>query len=268
MSLSETAAGAAESVGMLIDAWELMTGRFPGHRFDAQGSVATTFANRPLAFFNLSMLDRPLPDAGAFRDALNVARARAAECRYSSFLVMCGDWAPAGWEDLAAEAGWLRAMPLVGMGAEELLPARRPGPALTFRLIQGAATALDLGLVNALAYAMPPETFDCVGEMALWSGASFGVVGYDEGRPVTCAASFLVGDVIYVAMVASAPGLHGRGYGEAAMRQAIAHAQRAAGPRRIWLHATAAGLPLYRAMGFCAGAELVLLHLASPGAAA
>jgi GNAT superfamily N-acetyltransferase len=268
MSRDPSSVDAAASVGMLIDAWALMTGRFSNHRIEAAGGVATTFANRPLAFFNLSMLDRPLVEADAFRDALGVARTRASACRHSSFLALCGDWAPPSWEDLSAQAGWLRAMSLVGMAAQRLLPPRRPGPSLAFRPIGDPATALDLGLVNALAYEMPPETFDCVAEMALWNGASFGAVGYDDGRPVACAATFLVGEIIYVAMVACAPGLHGRGYGEATMRWAIDQAQLAIGPRPIRLHATAAGLPLYRSMGFVDGAELTLLQLAAPGAGA
>ena len=256
---------ACESIRMLIDAWALMIGRYPGHAIATRAGVATAFANRPLAFFNLSTLAQPFPEADAFRAALKQARATATSSPHPSFLALSGDWAPGDWEDLAADAGWLRAMLMTGMRAERLLPPRRGAPALEFRLVGDTATALDLGTVNALAYAMPPELFDCTGEMTLWRGASFGVVGYVEERPVTSAAAFLVGDVIYVAMVASAPGLHGRGYGEAAMRHAIGLAEEAVGPRRIWLHATAAGLPLYQAMGFAPGPELVMLHLAPGG---
>jgi ribosomal protein S18 acetylase RimI-like enzyme len=64
--------------------------------------------------------------------------------------------------------------------------------------------------------------------------------------------------MIYIAMVATLPDLHGRGYAEAAMRRAIAEAQAAGGSRRIWLHATATGRPVYNAMGFADGAELAI----------
>ena len=268
--VEERAASAAtgDSIAMLIDAWALMTGRYAGHRFERQGGVATTFANRPLPFFNLSTFDRPFATPAEFQDGLAIARFRALSCGHPSFLALAGDWAPDGWEDLAAEAGWLRSLSLVGMATDRLCPPRRPEPALSFRLVEDAETGRDLGLVNALAYAMPPELFDCVGELALWRGGAFGIVGYDQGRPVTCAAAFLVGDTIYVAMVATAPGLHGRGYGEAAMRRAIDYARQAVGPSRIWLHATEVGQPLYAAMGFESGAALVMLHLASDEGAA
>lgn len=264
-AIEEKGVTAADSVQMLIDSWALMTGRFEGHSFVNDHGVVSTFANRPLPFLNLSTLDRPSPVLADFRRSLALARARASDCCHPSLLALCGDWSPEGYEDVAAEAGWLRSMSLAGMATDCLRPARRPGPVLDFRLVDGPEAGLDLGLVNALAYGMPPKSFDCMREMPLWGTGAFGVVGYDEGRPVTGAATFAVGETIYVAMVASAPGLHGRGYGEAAMRRAIDHAEQAVGRKRIWLHATEVGFPLYRAMGFEGGPAMVMFHLASPG---
>jgi ribosomal protein S18 acetylase RimI-like enzyme len=53
-----------------------------------------------------------------------------------------------------------------------------------------------------------------------------------------------------VGLVATLPELQRRGYAEAVMRHAMAQAQEEAGPKQTVLHATAAGEPLYRAMGF------------------
>ena len=261
---NSTEVTAADSVRMLIDAWAQMTSRFRGSSFAGGGGVASTYANRPLSFFNLSTLDQPLVTAAHFRSALALARARAADCPHPSLLAQCDDWSPPDWEDLAAEEGWLRSMTLIGMATDQLRPGRRAEPGLDYRLIDDPGAGLQLGLVNALAYAMAPASFDCMSEMSLWGEGAFGVVGYDVGRPVTAAATFLVRDVIYVAMVASVPGLQGRGYGEAAMRRAIAHAQCAVGDRTIWLHASEAGAPLYREMGFGDGPALTMLHLATP----
>jgi hypothetical protein len=252
-----------DSVDTFILAWTLMTSRIPGHRIETEGGVATTFANTPLPFLNISTLDRPLAEPDAFRGALREARARAEDCGHGSMLALSGDWSPSDWEDLAAETGWLRSMALTAMEADRLRPPRRSEAALDFRRIDSPAEARDLGLVNALAYEMPAEAFDCLGEMALWRDGGFGIVGYDDGRPVTAAAAFAVGGIIYVAMVASAPGTHGRGYAEAAMRRVILEAERSAGPAPIRLHATEIGEPLYRSMGFEGGAALALLHLAS-----
>lgn len=263
ISTRHAAPTADDAVGSFVDAWALMTSRFPGHRIVAERGVATTFANVPLPFLNISTLDRPLMEPAAFRDAICEARARAEDCEHSSMLALSGDWAPRDWQDLAAENAWLQSMALIAMAADRLLPPRRVEASLDFRPIETPATARDLGLVNALAYEMPTEAFDCLVEMALWRDGGFGIVGYDDGRPVTCAAAFTVGDMIYVAMVASAPGTQGRGYAEAAMRHVIARAEGTVGARRIRLHATEMGQPLYRSMGFGGERSLALLHLAS-----
>ena len=254
---------AADSVRVLIDTWTLLTGRFSGHGFAHDDGLTTTFANRPLAFLNLSTLDSPQRDPGTFRKSIATARAHAGGCAHPSMLAVCGDWAPEGWEDLAAETGWLRSMQLVGMAADRLHPARMAEPGLDYRLVDDAQTGFDLGLVNSLAYEIAPDSADCLREMTLWANGAFGIVGYDVGRPVTGATAFVMGDIIYVAMVASVPGLHRRGYAEAAMRRAIAAAQAVAGDKRIWLHATDVGAPLYRSMGFVDSASLTMLHLAS-----
>ena len=61
-------------------------------------------------------------------------------------------------------------------------------------------------------------------------------------------------DTIYVADVATLREALGKGYAAAVMRHSIALARAAVGPKRIWLHASDIGAPLYRSMGFATGA--------------
>jgi hypothetical protein len=49
-----------ETVEVLIEAWKVLVGRFPGATIDHTQSVATMFAQLPLPFLNLSTPDRPL----------------------------------------------------------------------------------------------------------------------------------------------------------------------------------------------------------------
>ena len=96
----------------------------------------------------------------------------------------------------------------------------------------------------------------------MWQAGAYGVVGYDAtGRAVTATGSILVGDIIYIAYVATLPDCYGRGYAEAVMREAIRLAEAAGGKRRIWLHATAMGQPVYTAMGFATGTGIPLYAL-------
>ena len=251
-----------DNVEALISAWELMVGRFPGHTIERSEGVATIFGHLPLSFFNLSVLDRPLVAEADFRRSLAVARERARACRHDSLVALCTAWAPGNLAELAAREGLTPSLNMTGMATDHLAPARREPPALDYRLVSDVATATDLATINAYAYGMPVEQVACLNNLHLWQEQSFGVVGYAAGRAVACAAAFVMADMIYIALVATLPDLHGRGLAEAVMRRAIRCAQDAGGGLRLWLHASNMGRPLYRSMGFESGAELPLFAFA------
>ena len=87
-------------------------------------------------------------------------------------------------------------------------------------------------------------------------------MAYDHGGAVSTASSIPVGEVMYIALVATLPGQQGKGYAEAVLRQAVAQGQTGMGRRRIVLHASDMGRPLYQSMGFTAGAKIPLFTLA------
>lgn len=247
-----------DNVEALIDAWTLMVGRLPGHAIERSAGVATTFGHVPLPFLNVSILDRAFIDASDFRRALGVARQRAKACQHDSLVALCPAWAPAHWQAIMAEEGLQLSLNMTGMATDTMAPPRRAPPPMDYRLTTELATATDMALINAHAYGMPVELVECISNLHLWKESSFGVVGYVAGRAVTCTAAFVVGDMIYIAFVATLPDAHGGGYAEAVMRRAIQYARDAAGPKRLWLHASDMGRPLYRSMGFATGAEIPL----------
>ena len=151
-------------------------------------------------------------------------------------------------------------MTVTGMAADTLAPARRAAPPLDYRLAGDPAVARDLGFINAMAYGVDASPAPAYLTGAV-GGRRLGVVGYAGGRAVSATAAFVVHETIYIACVATLPEAYGQGYAEAVMRHAIALAQAAAGPRRIWLHATEMGAPLYRSIGFETGAALPLLQV-------
>ena len=250
---------AAENVRILAEAWKLMVGRMPAAQIVQAGGVTTTFGHVPLAFFNISMLDRPVVDAADLRGLLELAKERAKACQHGSLLTLCEDWAPREWQTVASEAGWTPMMNLTGMAASELLPLRRTSPQLELRRVADEATARDLAMINGHAYGMPPELFECICNLHLWHADSFGYVGYADGRAVSAAATFPVDGTVYVALVATMPDAHGKGYAETVMRQAISQGRQAMGLSRVTLHASDMGQPLYRSMGFESGGRVALL---------
>ena len=130
---------------------------------------------------------------------------------------------------------------------------------MELRLVADEATARDLATINAHAYGMPVEMFECICNLHLWHADSFGYVGYVDGRAVTSAAAFPAGGTVYVALVATMPDAHGKGYAEAVMRRAVAAGQQEMGISRATLHASDAGRPLYQSMGYQDCARLSIL---------
>jgi GNAT superfamily N-acetyltransferase len=259
--MSESRAGLTsdeDNVGALIEAWRAMVGRLPGHTIARSADVATAFANASLPLMNLSILDRPTVSETDFGRALGVARERAEACEHGSLVVVCPSWAPPEWRRIAAGAGLVPSDSITGMATDALAASRRTPPLIEYRLVRDPATATDIAVVNARAYGMPVEMAECISHPDVWTKDTFGVVGYVREEAVTCTAAFVIGEMIYIALVATLPTAHGQGYAEAVMRRAIQYAQDAVGPKRIWLHATEMGRPLYRSMGFATGAELTL----------
>ena len=207
--------------------------------------------------------------AGAedLRGALAVVKERAKTCAHASLLALCEAWAPAVWEQVALDEGFAMALNMTGMAADHLLPPRRALPELAFRRVSDEAAARDLAMINAQAYGMPSDLFECLCNLHLWHADSFGYVGYAAGKAITCAAAFPVRGTMYIALVATVPEAHGKGYAEAVMRHVIEQAARSMGRLHMTLHASDMGRPVYRAMGFEPGARVMLLAPADASAA-
>lgn len=239
-----------ENVTILIDAWKVLAGRIPGHAITHDGGVASMFANITLPFLNMSVVDHPTPDAGQLRAALATARDRASACPFPSLVGVSEEWSPEDRDAMAAEAGFHPMLWMTGMDAGDLTPLRRPPAAIDIRPIDTEQAARDIATINSHAYGMPVELAEGICNMHLWRGDTYGFVGYENGAPVTCAAAFPVDDTVYIALVATMPGNHGRGLAETVMRHTIEQARQGLGLFRTTLHASDMGRPLYQSMGF------------------
>jgi GNAT superfamily N-acetyltransferase len=251
-----------ENVAVLLDAWKVMTGRFPGSTFERGAGVTSAFAHLPMPFFNISFQDQPATSEAPLRDLFSVMRQRASRCAHPSMMGFCEDWLPELAREIAAEEGFSFSLNMTGMAADSLLPPRRPAPNLVYRRVQENATAREYAMINAQAYGSPEERWECLCNLLLWQPDSYAYVAYDHGGAVATASSIPVGEVMYIALVATLPGQQGKGYAEAVLRQAVAQGQTGMGRRRIVLHASDMGRPLYQSMGFTAGAKIPLFTLA------
>jgi ribosomal protein S18 acetylase RimI-like enzyme len=170
-------------------------------------------------------------------------------------LALCEDQVPPRLreraEALFSGHGLKLSMVATGMVAERLAPAMRPQPALRIRRATDSAGRCHLADINAHCYDMPlevgREAFDVP---ALFSGDSRGYVGFRQDEAASSVAVMRVDDVAYISMVATLPSHRQLGCAEAVMRHGLDEARRDWGIERTVLHATPAGLPVYRRMGY------------------
>jgi GNAT superfamily N-acetyltransferase len=251
-----------ENVNAFIEAWRVLVHRYPNGQLIRADGIVSTFAHVPLPFLNVSFVERPIADDADLRGILRTLKERAKLCLHPSLAGVCDAWAPEGWEAIAAQEGFQLAMNARGMLARELKPPRRPLPDATWKHVEAPETARAIGEIHAEAYAMSFEPYACIGEPQYWSGVIHAYIGYEGDRAVTCAAALPAAGTIYVGFVATLPEARGKGLAETAMRKAIADVEKATGKLPLTLHASDAGAPLYRSMGFADGARVPILMLA------
>ena len=154
-----------ETVSLFIETWRQMTGRLPSPRFVDQDGVASCFSDVPNMFFNLWVQSRPAASDEAFRSVLAAAAQRAATSSSPTAGIIPEKWAPAGWEETAKEFGLSPILPMIGMETDRLLEPRRPPADLQIRRVVDDRGARDLAMLNALAYDMPADLWECVSGM-------------------------------------------------------------------------------------------------------
>jgi GNAT superfamily N-acetyltransferase len=245
-----------DTVQLAAEAWKLMAGRFPSSRIETGAGVTSCMGNVPLFFLNASILERPAESQDELRELLSKV-ARRSEGPHPWGVIAREDWLPAGWEPAIAEAGLAPILPMTDMQTSQLLPPARPAANLEIRRVDSDAIARDVAQLNAHAYHMPVELFECMCNMHLWHPDSFGYVGYANGKPVSCAAAFPVCGTVYVALVATLPEAQGKGYAATVVRHTVTQAQQALGIQATTLHATDMGFPVYRAMGYQPGPRVI-----------
>lgn len=250
----------SDTVHLFAEAWKVMVGRLPSPHIEETDDAVSCFGNVPLIFLNASVIVRPAESLEEFRKLLQsvIDRAKSAST-HAAGIVVREDWMPEGWESVVHDLGLVPAIGMTGMETSTLLPPRRPSPELEIRRVKDDESARDLAVLNANAYQMPVELFDCICNMALWHDDSHGYVGYREGKPVSCAAVFPVAGTVYVALVATHPDEQGKGYAETVMRRAVTEGQKAMRAMRTTLHASDMGRPVYAAMGYESGPRLHFL---------
>lgn len=244
-------ADAVDSNRFFAQAWEFWARRSKAGLVARPPGLRVAWMNVTWPICNLTFLSEP---AEADLDSRVQAALEYAREHHRGWLLMaCQDFLPgrSSSSDVFARHELELAVPFTGMAADRLLPPRRPLPDLEFRPVNDLETRRAYCEVNAVAYDDPIDlVLEALGGEALWGEGTFGFIGYVEGEPVTTANTIVMGDTLYMSLVATRPEDQRKGYAEAVMRHSLARAQEATGVERTVLHATPAGRPLYQEMGY------------------
>ena len=255
---------AEESTAIIMSAWDVMAEQSPSFETLRGDLVEVSWMGYPFPFFNLAATARRPASIRAFEDAVVTTSLWAGERRQPWMFALCHDLMGnllGDCERALKEVGFAPMMPLTGMEANELLPPARNASAVEFVTETDASIADKVVRLNEAAYQM---TFGEPGSLPLeqpgwWAPPSrMATVVAHEGRPVSSAVVLDAANTRYVALVATLPGEQRKGFAEAAMRNVLERSRDAGLNPRTYLHASAAGKPVYLRMGYEITAEYTL----------
>jgi GNAT superfamily N-acetyltransferase len=237
--LADVEAWRVLSTANLALQWEHLP-RTTGGRWERWDEVWAADTASPVAFPNSATLLKPLAEGDAADVIARLDQFYAQDTGGPWML-----WSAWPTPDLAPYGMRLAGYPP--------LMVRPPAPlALTtdLRIIEahGESTLRDFDDAMIHGYPIPELAFptDRITDERVLGGPMRYFVGYENGRPVACAAAYLGEREVGVYMVATLPGARGKGYGAAMTAATLAVAPELPAV----LQASDLGQPVYRTLGF------------------
>lgn len=271
---------AAYSDALYIAAWKHFAANLPRGEFARLEDVTAISGGVPLPDFNMVVPDLPAADEPELRQRVERGSDWMIPKNLPWTLVLNVTLLPeglrekfSGFVDSDAEQHGgplfeMRELPVSrfsrvkheqGMIAEVQIERADIPAGLTFRRVEDSGTRREIVEVNFLAYGdTAPPHLHGLDDPRIWNEQSVAIVGYLGGEPVTSSAVFLLEDCFYVGWVATVEKHKRRGFADAVMRESLAAATEIHGWKRSVLHASAAGAPVYRRMGYRAVAAYAL----------
>jgi GNAT superfamily N-acetyltransferase len=227
-----------------LDCFAAIASHAPTGFVDERDGLRAAVASVPISVFNQVAVAGDPVSAGAVEEALDVWGER---CRNLGVLVRRGT--DDGIVDTLRARGMVRTDAFPGMVAPQVSGHHRPGGLDVDRWYGNDAYDTHVDLV-ARAFGIPPELVGSFTTPALLDDPRVAVsVGVVNGEPVTTALGVMTGDAVCLFNVATPPEARGRGYGAAISAHAVQEGERR-GARVATLQSSAAGLPVYRRLGF------------------
>lgn len=248
-------AEAVQSIEQYASMWRV----FLDERGDADvtdgAGMAVRWADCALPFWNMIFLTERTADFRTLAQGLKKAAALMRTKREAGYVAVCENYlappALASLPEALFEAGLEHILTAHGMTGD-FLPIPPPAhPSLRFMRVTTEEALTAYADINAYAYGLAPKQVRSALEgSALWKEKIHAYLGYENGDPVCAAATVANDGCLFLALAATVPDARRKGCGEAIVRKALFEGARETGLTRTVLHATDAGFPVYRRIGY------------------
>jgi hypothetical protein len=255
---------ALESNVILMDAWDALNHRSPGFESRRGGLVEASWSGQQSRFLNLAVTAHSPETLAEFEAAVRATilwgQSRKLPWIFAVSHTTLGSLLPQTPAIMRKHA-FVPMMPLTAMVADALAPPVRPAP--EFTTLTDADSAIGhkvLRINDAACQTQLAEPGTLPMERGGWwlAPERMASVCVSQGVNVSSAAVLNLAGLRYVALVATLPGARKKGFAESAVRDALHRSQAAGLGSRTYLHASAAGRPLYEQMGYKAVADYTL----------
>jgi len=212
----------------------------------------------PVAYsvFNIALMEAAAPDLeGELARRVRVARQHYEALRYPWSFWICEN--DLGRRDMRRlfDTFTVEGMNCIaespGMDTPDLAEPQRCLPALDFLRVEDEGARADFSRLVCSCFHIPPAMAEAVyGEPNFWAGPLNAWVGYRNGSPVTTAAAVPAGGVLGLYSVATLPEHRRMGYGEMAVRHAVARSREAGARGPLVLQSSPGAYSMYKSLGF------------------
>jgi GNAT superfamily N-acetyltransferase len=246
---------AVESIEEYASVWKLLVGELPKADLTDRAGLSISWADHAFPFWNAVFLTEQLTDEKLLESRLREASAFMRQKRNAGLLYICEEClhgsAKESLQAILAKEMFELVLPIAGM-AGDILPLHAPRhPSMRIERVTDATGLHEFADLNCEAYGFPLEWAHWgLKEKNLWTGDAYTYLGFEKDRAVSAASVVASNGYLYLALVATRPDVRGRGYAENTVRHALQAAHEGTGLTRTILHATDAGFPVYRRVGY------------------
>jgi GNAT superfamily N-acetyltransferase len=256
-----------ESMEQFASMWKVFVGECSNAIIEDRPGLSLRWNDSLFPFWHAVFLTEPIHSSEQLRASVHEAALYMTLKNRLGLLWICDDYlsgaARTSLRSAAAEEGLELALTATGMAGDILPLSVPPHPALRIERVTDVEQLTAYVDINCEAYGFPVEWGrSAFAASKLWKDVFYTYLGYEGNRPVSAASAVVNDGIIFLALVATRPDAQRKGYAEAVVRHALQAAHEGSGLTRTVLHATDAGSPVYRRIGYHQTCTILAYRLA------